>query len=126
MPERVRRPVTRLLVVEDEPLVREVVVEELRDAGYDVLEAETAEEGLSILEHTPDVAVLFTDIRLPGSLTGWDLAEAARRLRPGLPVIYATGYSEERPRQVPGSLFMHKPYRPSAVIRAVEDLRSRA
>ena len=116
---------TRVLVVEDEPLVREVVAEELRDAGYEVLEAVTAEEGLSLLEGDVEVAVLLTDIRLPGALTGWDLAEAARRLRPGLPVIYATGYSEEQPRQVPGSLFMHKPYRPSAIIRAVEDLRAR-
>jgi CheY-like chemotaxis protein len=98
------------------------VADELEDAGYQVLTARTGEEGLVLLQASPEVDLLFTDIRLPGSLDGWSLAEAARRLRPGLPVIYATGYSIEKPREVPGSRFLTKPYRPSLIVRHMEEL----
>jgi len=110
-----------VLVVEDEQLVREIIVTELQDAGYVVLEAETAEQGLDILNDKP-VHVLFTDIRLPGEMDGWLLAERARSLHPRLPVIYATGFSSEAPRLVPNSVFLHKPYLPSAVLAAIEKL----
>src|SRR5689334_18576839 len=91
-----------VLVVEDEPLVRDTIVHELEDAGFGVLEAETAEAGLAILQQRP-VSLLFTDIRLPGPMDGWGLAEAARVLFPNLPVIYATGFTAEEPRLVPKS-----------------------
>ena len=91
-------PARTVLVVEDEPLVRETIVCELEDAGFGVFEAETAETGLAILKQQP-VSLLFTDIRLPGSMDGWELAEAARALHPALPVIYATGFTAEDPRQ---------------------------
>lgn len=110
-----------LLVVEDEALVRQLVVLELEDAGYDVVEAETGEEALAALRRHPGIQLLFTDIRLPGSLCGWDIAERARAMRPDLPVIYATGYSGDL-RLVPGSEFMRKPYKPAAVIQCMRDL----
>ena len=110
-----------VLVVEDEPLVRDTIVSELEDAGFVVLEAESAEEGLKLLETKP-VGVLFTDIRLPGSMDGWHLAEAARGLNPALPVIYATGFTAEEPRMVPKSIFLRKPYLPSAVLSAIDKL----
>jgi CheY-like chemotaxis protein len=110
-----------VLVVEDDELVRETIVGELQDQGYVVIEAVTAEEGLEVLEKRP-VGVLFTDIRLPGTIDGWDLAEAARALNPNLAVIYATGYSPEAPRFVPRSIFLRKPYLPSMVIAAIEKL----
>ena len=115
-------PQTRtILVVEDEELVRETISAELRDAGFVVIEAETAEQGLDVLEERP-IEVLFTDIRLPGKMNGWDLAERARSLHPDLPIIYATGYSAEQPRFVPRSVFLRKPYLPSAVIAAIKKL----
>ena len=110
-----------VLVVEDEPLVRDTIVHELEEAGFSVLEAETAEAGLAILNERP-VCLLFTDIRLPGSMDGWGLAEAARALHPDLPVIYATGFTAEGPRLVPKSVFLQKPYRPSAVLSVIEKL----
>ncbi len=110
-----------ILVVEDEGLVRETIVAELQDAGFLVFEAETAEQGLEILEDRA-VHVLFTDIRLPGALDGWGLAERARSLNPDLPVIYATGFSAEDPRFVPKSVFLRKPYLPSAVLAAIQKL----
>jgi CheY-like chemotaxis protein len=55
-------------------------------------------------------------------MDGWQLAEEARALNPRLPVIYATGYSPETPRIVPGGVFLRKPYLPSRVIEALEQL----
>lgn len=110
-----------LLVVEDEALVRQLIVLELEDAGYDVVEAETGEEALAALRRYPGIQLIFTDIRLPGTLCGWDIAERARAMRPNIPVIYATGYSGEL-RLVPGAEFMRKPYKPAAVIDCMRNL----
>lgn len=112
----------RLLVVEDEPLVRELIVLELEDAGYAVMEAEDGPSAIRMLEVRDDIILLFTDIRLPGGLTGWDIAEKARRLRPGLPVIYTTGYSSDELRLVAGAHFLKKPYRPATVIETIGKL----
>lgn len=114
-------PVPRplLLVVEDEALVRELIVLELEDAGYDIVEAEDGQTALRLLDEYPAIALLFTDIRLPGGMTGWDIAEQARARRPGLPVIYATGYSNDDLRLVAGAEFLNKPYRPAVVIGAI-------
>lgn len=114
-----------VLVVEDDPLVRELIVVEIGEAGYGVSEAETAEEGLEILTRD-EPALLFTDIRLPGSINGWQLAEEARRLFPALPVMYATGYTDEAPRLVSGAVFIRKPYRPSEILRHIKQLLGNA
>lgn len=105
-----------VLVVEDEEMLLSAVSMEFEDAGYDVLCAGTAEEAYDLLRERPQVDLLFTDIRLPGQLDGWDLAERARALQPALPVIYVTGYSTEEPRQVAESVLVMKPYRMAAII----------
>jgi CheY-like chemotaxis protein len=109
-------------VAEDEALVRELIVCELDDAGFLVLEAGSADEAIDILEQRT-VHLLFTDIRMPGQMDGWDLAEEARRRDPAIKVIYTTGYSVERTRPVPSSLHIRKPYRAIEVIQAIEKLR---
>ncbi|NNM72388.1 response regulator [Enterovirga aerilata] len=110
-----------VLVVEDEALIREMIVGELDEAGFIVLEAGSAEEAIEILDRYL-VGILFTDIRMPGRMDGWALAEEAHRRNPALKVLYTTGYSEERPRRVPNSLYIAKPYRPSEVIAAIARL----
>ena len=110
-----------VLVVEDEWLVRDTIARELEDAGYAVIEAESGEAALALFK-AGDIDLLFTDIRLPGTVDGWRLAETVRSMRPELPVIYATGYSIAERRQVPESVFLNKPYRPSAVIQAAQKL----
>ncbi|TXM72394.1 response regulator [Methylobacterium sp. WL69] len=112
----------RVLMVEDEPMLLEVVAAELEDAGFDVAQATTAEIALDLLESGAPVDILFTDIRLPGAMDGWQLAEAARRLRPGLPIIYATGFTQTPPRLAEGSVFFTKPYRAHAIIKAIRTL----
>ena len=84
----------RILVVEDEAPVRELVVRELREAGYTVEEAADAEAGLVRLQTEHAVDLLLTDIGLPG-ITGRRLAAEARRLRPGLKVLFVTGYEHD-------------------------------
>ena len=115
------REARTILVVEDNELVRETIARGLEDAGYTVVEAATAEDGLDALEGR-EINVLFTDIRLPGPMDGWRLAEKARALKPDLPVIYATGFSAEAPRLVPDGVLLKKPYTPSTVIDTIERL----
>lgn len=99
-----------ILVVEDEPLLRLTVTEELEERGYTVLEAEDAEAAFRIIESAPEIDLLFTDIRLPGLHDGWHVAEAARRRFPTLPVLYTTGYAPDPQREVPAGEMLRKPY----------------
>jgi CheY-like chemotaxis protein len=109
------------LLVEDEEMLRTILSEELADAGFEVLEAGDGEEALACFrEQEPDL--LLTDIRLPGALDGWDIAEALRERKADLPVIYMSGFSPVRPRQVPHSHFIRKPYRPSQLIELIQSL----
>ncbi|KQP81774.1 MULTISPECIES: response regulator [unclassified Methylobacterium] len=112
-------PKPRILMVEDEALLLEVITADLEDFGFTVVQATTAESAMAILEAETAIDILFTDIRLPGQMDGWQLAEAARRLRPGLPVIYATGFSQTPPRLIEGSVFFAKPYRAVSLIKAI-------
>lgn len=114
-----------VLVVEDEPLVRQVTVQSLIDSGYDVIEAETGDEAVSFLDQGRPVDVLFTDIRMPGTVNGWQVAEAFRAAKPGLPVLYATGHSTLQ-TPVSGSLFFRKPYKPSQVVWGIRALTASA
>jgi CheY-like chemotaxis protein len=86
-----KEPLVRILVVEDDPLIREFAVEALREEGYEVIHAANGEEALAwCRRRTADV--LFTDIKLPGVVDGWQIAERCREHDPALPVIYATGF----------------------------------
>ena len=114
-------PVT-VLVVEDEPLLCDLMVDELKTLGFTVLRAGSGEEALSLIEGDTPVDVLFTDIRLPGALDGWDVAERFRGKNPSGPVIYTTGYSGTPVRRVPQSAFMAKPYRPAAIVNEIRRL----
>lgn len=114
-------PVT-VLVVEDEELLCEMMVDELETLGFIVLKAQNAAEAVALIEGETSVDVLFTDIRLPGGLNGWDLAERFRAKNPSGPVIYATGYSGVPARQVSQSAFLAKPYRPSEIAGQIRRL----
>ena len=69
--------------------------ETLRELGYDVIEAPDGHVGLRRLEQVPGICLLFTDVGLPGGLNGVQLADAARRRRPDLPVLFTTGYARD-------------------------------
>lgn len=111
----------RVLIVEDDPLIREFVVECLREEGFDVIHAADGEQALSWCGR--QVAdVLVTDVKLPGKIDGWEIAERCREQHPSLPVIYATGFSPVTPRPVPGSLMLQKPYHPEQIVQAIREV----
>jgi DNA-binding response OmpR family regulator len=101
------------LIVEDEWLLRLELAEELATAGWQVREAGTGEEALKLLEQIQSdehrVDFLVTDIRLGGPVNGWDVAEAGRKIWPGIPVIYVSANPIVENRRVEGSAFLSKP-----------------
>jgi PAS domain S-box-containing protein len=116
----------RILLVEDDDLVRAHAAQLLTGLGYGVVAASNGPEALALLRENIPCDLLFTDVIMPGGLTGPRLAEAARALRPGLPVLYTSGYTENaiihHGRVDPGINLLHKPYRKpelAAKLRAV-------
>lgn len=89
-----REGVGRVLVVDDEPIVRMSMVEALVEAGYDVEEAESGSGALHLLRTSQPFDLLVTDVGLPGALNGREVADAARELLPDLRVLFVTGFAE--------------------------------
>jgi CheY-like chemotaxis protein len=83
-----------VLVVDDEPSVRMLVVEVLEDLGYTALQAQDSVAGLKILQSGARIDLLVTDVGLPGGMNGRQMADAARARRPDLKVLFITGYAE--------------------------------
>ncbi len=113
-----------LLVVEDDVLVRMTLVDVLTVDGFDVLEAEDATQALDLICNQPRIAAMLTDINLPGGADGFALAQAVRVVRPGLPVVYASGrYSAvEAGKAVSGARFLAKPFTPALAALALREL----
>ena len=111
-----------VLYVEDEPMIQELGVSTLHEAGFAVAACATGEEALSELDAKgADIRVLVTDIDLPGGMTGWEVATRARQAFSTLPVIYVSGGSADEwtAMGVPGSTMVVKPYAPAQLVVAV-------
>ena len=113
-----------MLVVEDEPFVRESIVGYLQEAGCAVVEAATGERAIDICNSGVVVDVVFTDIQLPGSASGFDVAETFRAAQADIPTVYVSANSGNRDRCVAGSLFFQKPYRAIEILTACLRLKS--
>jgi CheY-like chemotaxis protein len=104
-----------ILVVEDNPDVRRLVLRQLRDFGYTVIEAANGPQALKILEDGAAIDLLFTDVVMPGGMTGRQLAEAAKGRRPNLKTLFTSGYTEDSILRLgkldPGVRLLSKPYR---------------
>jgi CheY-like chemotaxis protein len=98
-----------VLIVEDEWLIRMELAAAFEDEGYAVLESASAEDALVLLRGGSHCDLLVTDIRLSGTLSGWDLAAAARSLHAALGVIYVSANPPAPGRDVRGSVFIDKP-----------------
>jgi CheY-like chemotaxis protein len=129
LPERVEptlakaaepKAIGRVLLVEDEALVRVSTADMLRDCGYEVVEAASAEEALVLLEREPHVDFLVTDHLMTG-MTGVDLAHAVREKRPGTPVLILSGTSEAE-AIAPDLPRLHKPFRQSELSASLAHL----
>ena len=100
-----------ILVVDDEVLVRMVIAEELRDRGYLVVEAASADEAAAILRAGMDVDLVFTDVTMPGRLDGLALAELVRANYPSLKVVITSGHLPPGDdRRAGADAFLPKPY----------------
>ena len=127
MPLDLPRGSATVLVVEDEPAVREVAVAILTDLGYRVLQAADGDEGLLIFgQHASDIELLLTDVVLPGSLRGRELAGRITAIRPSVRVLFMSGYTENAivhgGRLDDGVQLISKPFKRDQLARRVADL----
>jgi DNA-binding response OmpR family regulator len=114
----------RILLVEDEYVLRDVLETELLDAGFDVCAVGTGDDAkLEILNSKFDL--LVTDIQLPGSINGLELAHFCQRIRPGTPVVYVSALSDIAREGVRGSVVVRMPFRPSKLIQPIRTLAER-
>jgi signal transduction histidine kinase/ActR/RegA family two-component response regulator len=125
-----QRAPARVLVVEDQPEVRDLAVAALRRAGYDVAQATDGDEALArFAPRAREFALLITDVVMPG-LNGKELAIEMRAANPDLLVVFMSGYANQILDQQeligPGSAFLAKPFTPSALVRRIEELLASA
>ncbi|NNH85986.1 PAS domain S-box protein [Rhizobium laguerreae] len=114
-----------VLVVEDDARVRRVAIARLASMGYTVREAENGRRALELLRENADIALLFTDIVMPGGITGDELAREARVLRPDIAVLFTSGYSEPGLAGkgiVPGAQWLRKPYTAKELASKIREL----
>lgn len=118
-----------ILVVDDEPLVRMLVVEQLEELGYAVIEADDGPSAMRIIDSKQPIDLLVTDVGLPRGMNGRQLADAARHRRPGLEVLFVTGYAENavlnHGHLEPGMHIMTKPFEMEIFAQRVRDLIDR-
>jgi signal transduction histidine kinase len=115
LPETAPQGHETILVVEDDPLVRSYVLTQIRSLGYRTLSASNGPEALKVLRGSEKIDLLFTDVIMPGSINGRELSIEAQRLRPGLKVLFTSGYTENAidhdGRLDHGVQLLQKPYR---------------
>ncbi len=116
----------RVLVVENEPIAREILGDLLKMAGYDVLSARTGEQALlTLVQERGRIDCLFTAVELPGLVDGWMLADEFRVTEPALPVVFATNSKPAKARRPEGAAFVARPVLPPKVVEAVKRLTGR-
>jgi CheY-like chemotaxis protein len=124
-PPRAERGET-VLVVDDEPTIRMLVTEVLSDLGYTTIDAPDGPAGLAVLQGGQRINLLISDVGLPGGMNGRELADAAQALRPGLPVLFITGYAENavigHGHLRPGMHVLTKPFTIEALARRVKEV----
>ena len=115
----------KILVVEDEPLIRLGMVSLVEELGFPVLEAGHAAEAIGRMELEPEIRLVITDVDMPGTMDGVRLAYYLRERWPPVQLIVVSGKAGVDPRQLPqGARFFSKPYRDDALLAAVRELGS--
>ncbi|GGE13681.1 hypothetical protein GCM10011390_35990 [Aureimonas endophytica] len=110
----------KVLVVEDDPLLRLDAVDLVEEAGFEAVEAANADHALRLLEADPTIGVLFTDVDMPGSMDGVGLAHLVHRRWPPVAILVTSGHFAPGGRGLPeNGQFFAKPYRPHAVRDAI-------
>ncbi len=114
----------RVLVVEDDPELRDLAADLLEFLGYRTMVAASGDAALAILKAEREIDLVFTDLVMPGALDGLALAEEARRLDRGVKIVFTSGYVGHAAlkERLPGrqEVFVHKPYRTRELAAAIE------
>ena len=113
-----------VLIVEDDQLLRLLTVDIVEDAGFEALQAGDANEAVAILEARSDIALLLTDINMPGSMNGLKLAHAVRDRWPPIKIIVVSSRVPDRDLPT-GGRFFHKPYHAKTIISEIRSLIGR-
>ena len=114
-----------VLIAEDEMLIRFALSDCLAERGLRVFEAASASEAIDVLEHEPEIELVFTDIRMPGPMNGIDLANWVHAHRPGLPIVLTSGdarKAELAAKITPEEPFIAKPYDVQSVVDKISDI----
>ena len=119
MGEPVPAPPPTILVVEDDVLVRNLVAAYLRECGFDVIEANGADEAIRVLQASVPVDIVFSDVHMPGSMDGFGLAQWMRRERPELKIILTSGAAKD------AGQILAKPYDHAELERHIRSLLAR-
>jgi DNA-binding response OmpR family regulator len=117
--------VTVILVLEDDELVQSIVAQMLSEGGYDADMVASGEEAVSLLnKHKGKYRALVTDIKVQGKMDGWEVAQHAREIEPGFPIVYMSGDSaaDWTSKGVPNSIMLAKPFAPAQLVTAVSNL----
>ena len=114
---------TIILIVEDDSWQRMYAADLIESAGYDVTEAESADEAIELLEARKDICIVFTDIEMPGSMDGLKLARAIRDRWPPIQLIITSGKHDLDADQIPErGKFLPKPYHSDALLEVIKTL----
>jgi CheY-like chemotaxis protein len=117
----------QVLVVEDHALIRMGTREVIEEAGFKVYEAYNADEAIELLAAHSDIALIFTDVDMPGSMDGVKLAHYVRKRWPPVKIIVTSGFKDVSPDDLPnGGLFLSKPYAPEQLRRKIDFLFDRS
>ncbi len=112
-----------VLIVEDDPLLRMLAVEVVEEAGFVALEAGNADEAVALLESRLDISILFTDIEMPGTMDGLNLAHAVRDRWPPIKILVVSGKVRLQRSELPSnSCFVGKPYQTAAMVAELRSL----
>ena len=112
-----------VLVVEDEPLIRMNISDELQEMGFKVLEATHAAEAVEMLQANADIQIMFTDVDMPGGMDGLMLAAAVRDRWPPIKIIVTSGHRKVSMGDIPAqSRFISKPYQARSVAAAINEM----
>jgi CheY-like chemotaxis protein len=123
IPNGARPNVARVLVVEDEPLVRDYVADVLAESGFEVIAAANGQEALTVLALKVGICAIVSDVAMPGTVNGIELARRVREDRPRLGVVLVSGVLEPHRMHLPlGVRFVTKPVRAATLLRLVREV----
>ncbi|MCF7701601.1 response regulator [Loktanella sp. M215] len=112
-----------VLVVEDEPLIRMEAVDMIEDAGFRVYDVGSADAAVVLLERHDDIGILFTDINMPGSMDGLQLATCVKDRWPSVGIVIASGIIDYKEMELPkGASIFPKPYPTDKIAKALSDI----